>query len=210
MSFSPNIYLTTSRFPSSSLIKFTKNLCLIFPNSKKINRGRKFLPSLVSFSLFCKATDLFLVYENRGDPVTLVLIHLPKGPSVFFGLSNIIPNIKNRFKFETFLYPHVILDNLNSDLGKRFSKIFASLFPKAHPKSKRVVSFSGRGKTIILNHHWFEKEGILKKSIQLSRLGPSFCMHPFKIFLGILGEHRKEVEWNLTPFVNSFKRKKFF
>jgi U3 small nucleolar ribonucleoprotein protein IMP4 len=210
MSRPPKVFITTSRFPSPPLIKFVKNLCFIFPNSKKLNRGGKFLPSLVSFCLFCKATDILLVYENRGKPITLVLVHLPFGPSIFFGLSNISSEIEKKNQIENFLSPHVILDNLDSDLGRRFAKIFTSLFPPPHPKSKRVISLSGRGKTIIFNHHWFEGGGVIVKNLRLHNLGPSFNMHPFRILLGILGEFKEEVEWTLTPFIGNFKKKKFF
>lgn len=206
----PRIFLSTSRFPSSSLIKFVKELCLVFPNSKKINRGGKFLPSLVSFCLFNQATDILFLYENRGKPTTLVLVHLPNGPSIFFGLSNVTFHIKKKINLKKMSSPHVIIDNLDSDLGKRFGKIFASLFPQPSSKSTRVVTFSGRGKSIILSHHWFEKEGVSNKNLLLHRLGPNFCMHPFKIILGVIGEKEEKIEWTLTPFINSFKKKDFF
>mmetsp|Transcript_60498 Transcript_60498/g.124527 ORF Transcript_60498/g.124527 Transcript_60498/m.124527 type:complete len:211 (+) Transcript_60498:2843-3475(+) len=210
MLLNPKIFITTSRFPSPPLMKFVKELCVVFPNSKKINRGGKFLPSLVTACLFQKATDIFFVYENRGKPATLVISHFPNGPSVFFSLSNVVFQKKQMYKKIPKITPHVIFNNLESNFGKRISNIFNCLFPQPDFKSRRVVTFSGRGKFIIFNHHWFEKNGITIKNILLRKIGPSFYMYPFKIVLGILGETESEVEWVATPFLNTFKKKNFF
>ena len=83
------IYLTSSRSPSSKLVKFLKELEIIFPYSQKINRGSEFLISLVSFCLLQGVKNLIIVYENRGKPSSLVISHLPYGPTLFFTLSNV-------------------------------------------------------------------------------------------------------------------------
>lgn len=203
------LIITTSRCPSISLIRFTKSLSNVFPNSLKINRGIKFFSSLFSCCLIHKASDFIIVYEKRGKPLSLIISHLPNGPSVFFGLSNVVTrnNIDKFFLFSN--PPHVLLVNLDSPISRRITKILSLLFPKPNQNSQRIVSFVGGKKKIIFSHHWFQIKGIKQKDILLKKLSPSFDMQPYKILLGTLFTKEKELEWIITPFINK-KRKKTF
>jgi U3 small nucleolar ribonucleoprotein protein IMP4 len=203
------LIITTSRCPSNSLIRFTKTLVNVFPKSLKINRGIKFFSSLFSFCLIHESSDFIIVYEKRGTPLSLIISHLPTGPSIFFGLSNVVTqNSSSRF----FLFsnsPHVLLVNLDSPVSKRITKILSLIFPKPNQKSQRIVSFVGEKNKIIFSHHWFQIKGPKQGDIMLKKLSPSFDMQPYKILLGTLFTKEKEVEWIITPFINK-KRKKTF
>lgn len=37
--YDPRIMCTTSRDPSSKLVQFVKEMCLVFPNAQRVNRG---------------------------------------------------------------------------------------------------------------------------------------------------------------------------
>ena len=86
----PRVMCTTSRDPSSRLVQFVKEMCLIFPNSQRINRGNYTTKELVDACRKNEVTDLVLVHEHRGEPDGLVVCHLPHGPTAFFGLTNVV------------------------------------------------------------------------------------------------------------------------
>ena len=202
-------FITSSRSPSPTLLKFLKELEIIFPFSQKINRGSEFLLSLVSFSLVQDCKNLIIVYENRGKPSALVVSHLPSGPSLFFTLSNVLFG-KNRTKLKTNkILPNVIFDNLSSSLGLRISRVLSSLFPPANLKSNRVVTFTGFKNLILFGHYWTEKTGYKKKNFLLKKLSPSFDLQPYKITLDVVSKKGQRIEWIMTPFLNSKKKKKF-
>jgi len=35
-------------------------------------------------------TDIILLHEHRGQPDGLILCHLPVGPTLYFGLQNVV------------------------------------------------------------------------------------------------------------------------
>jgi U3 small nucleolar ribonucleoprotein protein IMP4 len=203
------IYLTSSRSPSSKLIKFLKELEIIFPYSQKINRGSEFLVSLISFSLLQGVKNLIIVYENRSKPTSLVISHLPSGPTLFFTLSNVLSGINQKKIKKSGILPNVIFDNLNSNLGQRIAKVLGSLFPPASLTSKRIVTFTGFKGVILFGHYWNEKTGYSKKNYILQKLSPSFDLQPFKITLDTINKKNQKIEWVLTPFLNSKKKKNF-
>jgi U3 small nucleolar ribonucleoprotein protein IMP4 len=203
------IFLTSSRTPSSKLSKFLKELEDIFPHSQKINRGSEFLTSVVSFCLLQGVKNLILVYENRSKPSALVISHLPSGPSLFFTLSNVFYGTARKKLKKNEILPNVIFDNLGSNLGLRISSVLGSLFPPTTLNSKHVVTFTGFKSIILFGHYWIEKTGYKKENFLLKKLSPSFELQPFKITLDIVSKKNQKIEWVLTPFLDSNKKKTF-
>jgi len=205
----PKIFITTSRYPSAGIIKFVLELKKTFPNSKKLPRGRKFLKSLVEYCINEGGTDLILIHEYRGEPDAIILSHLPEGPSVYFTIKRILFLTKKTKINFTSLSPHIVIDNLNSEIGKRFVKILCSLFSSPKPNSNRIVSLSGEKNYIVFRHFLFQKREISEKSSILHELGPSFEMLPFKIVLGNLGDKNQKIEWKFSSFIKSHSKKSF-
>ena len=63
---------------------------------------------------------MILLNETRGVPDSLIVSHLPHGPTAFFNLSNVvmrhdIPDVDPMPE----QYPHLIFHNLNTKIGKR-------------------------------------------------------------------------------------------
>ncbi|CDJ42781.1 U3 small nucleolar ribonucleoprotein protein, putative [Eimeria tenella] len=85
----PSIALTTSRSPSSRLQQFVKELNLLLPNCRRINRGTIVLDELLQLCRSSGITDLLLVHEHRGQPTRLIVSHLPHGPTAHFTLSGV-------------------------------------------------------------------------------------------------------------------------
>lgn len=116
--------------------------------------------------------------------------------------------IKKKIK-KSGILPNVIFDNLNSNLGQRIAKVLGSLFPPASLTSKRIVTFTGFKGVILFGHYWNEKTGYSKKNYILQKLSPSFDLQPFKITLDTINKKNQKIEWVLTPFLNSKKKKNF-
>jgi U3 small nucleolar ribonucleoprotein protein IMP4 len=120
----PKIMITTSRDPSTKLKQFAKELKLIIPNAQRLNRGNYEMKQLVSACRSNNVTDFVLVHEHRGQPDTLIISHLPYGPTATFSLANVvmrhdIPNIGTMSE----QYPHLIFQNFKSRLGNRVMNI---------------------------------------------------------------------------------------
>lgn len=62
----------------------------MFPGAKRINRGAYTLDHLVELCQNKDVTDLVIVHEHRGIPDGLIISHFPLGPTVYFGLQNVV------------------------------------------------------------------------------------------------------------------------
>ncbi|OXB52803.1 hypothetical protein ASZ78_004095, partial [Callipepla squamata] len=64
----PKVMVTTSREPSARLRVFAKELCLVIPGARRLNRGRAEVGALVSACRAAGVTDLLVLHETRGQP----------------------------------------------------------------------------------------------------------------------------------------------
>ncbi|XP_003386630.1 PREDICTED: U3 small nucleolar ribonucleoprotein protein IMP4-like [Amphimedon queenslandica] len=201
----PNVVITTSHNPSSSLKQFVKELRLVIPNSQRINRGQFVIGKLVEACNANGATDLIIVHEHRGVPDSLIVCHLPYGPTATFTIFNTvmrhdIPNIGTMSE----AYPHLIFHNFKTKLGERVTNILKYLFPVPKEDSKRVITFANSEDYISFRHHVYKRDG---KEIQLKEVGPRFELKLFKISLGTIDQKDVDVEWKLRPYLNTAKKK---
>lgn len=154
----PKIMITTSRDPSSRLKMFVKELRLILPNSQRMNRGNYDVKQLVQACRANNVTDFIVVHEHRGVPDSLVVCHLPFGPTAYFTMSDVImrhdiPDIGTMSE----QYPHLIFHNFSTKLGERVKNILKYLFPVPKDESKRVITFANHDDYISFRHHNFKK-----------------------------------------------------
>jgi U3 small nucleolar ribonucleoprotein protein IMP4 len=178
-------------------------LCL--PNSQAINRGNMRIDELVDACRKADFTDIVVVNETRGMPDGLIVSHLPYGPTAYFTLSNCvlrhdIPECTPASQ----AYPHLIIEGLNSKIGKRIAKILQALYPVPRPESKRVITYANRDDYIFFRHHMYSKD--LGK-IVLKEAGPRFEMQPYEIRLGTLDQNEAEKEWVLRPYMNTARKR---
>lgn len=153
----PRVFITTSREPSSRLTQFAKELQMVIPNSQKLNRGGHIIKELVESARANNATDLIIVHEHRGEPTGLVVSHLPFGPTVYFGLYNVVlrHDIAGADRAVPQSYPHLIFDNFTTPLGERIAAVLKYLFPamKEDADAKRVAAFVNRDDFIAFRHN---------------------------------------------------------
>lgn len=196
----PKILITTSRKPSTRLCQFAKEMKLLIPNSRRINRGNSIIHDIVSACRSNDITDLIILHETRGMPDCIIISHFPYGPTASFTLHNVvlrhdIPNIGNVSES----YPRLIMLNLTSKLGLRVEKILKALFPPG-PKenSPRVITFANQGDYISLRHHVYLRTD--SKNIELIEVGPRFEMRLYEIKLGTVESSTADIEWRLKPY----------
>ena len=204
----PRVLLTTSRDPSSRLTQFAKELKLLFPTSQRVNRGSQILPDLAELCRSGGFTDLVMVHEHRGEPDGLGISHMPFGPTCYFGLSNTVMrhDIKDQdIGHVSEVFPHLILENFSTPLGKRTATVLKHLFPEPKAKSKRVVTFANDADYISLRHHTYEMPRGAK-SVALTEVGPRFEMRLYQIKLGTVEQDDADIEWSLRPFMRSGKK----
>jgi len=204
----PKIFITTSRKPSSRLVKFVKELRLIFPNAIKVNRGAYILPQLVSTCRENEVTDLILVHETRGEPDGLIVCHLPYGPTAYFSLLNcVLRHDVEEKKTVSEAFPHLVFHRFDSKLGERVQNILKYLFPVPKPDSKRVITFANyQNDYISFRHHVYKQAG---KNADLTEVGPRFEMKLYQIKLGTLDMLEAENEWVLRPYMSNSRTKNY-
>lgn len=172
----------------------------------------------------CRAnnyTDLVIVNEHRGEPSSMIVCHLPYGPTAYFNMTNTVMrhDIEDVGTMSE-AYPHLIFSNLTSKVGERVSNILKHLFPVPRPDSKRIMTFANQGYFIYsfvygflmhsdfisFRHHTYSKED--HKTVALSEVGPRFELRPYQIRLGTVDQEEAENEWVLHQYTNSTKKRK--
>lgn len=205
----PKIVITTSRDPSSRLKMFVKELRLILPNSQRMNRGNYEMKQLIHACRANDVTDFIIVHEHRGVPDSLIVCHLPYGPTAYFTMSDVImrhdiPDIGTMSE----QYPHLIFHNFKTKLGERVMSILKYLFPVPKEDSKRIITFANHDDYISFRHHTYKK--IYGKAIELVEVGPRFQLKLYQIKLGTLdAEAAADTEWALRPYMNTSHKRRF-
>ena len=212
----PRVLVTTSRDPSARLAAFAKEVRLLLPTAIRMNRGNLILPDLVRSAQSAGLSDVILLHEHRGTPTALTLSHFPHGPTVSFSLHNVvlrhdIPGSIRGTVSES--YPHLVFEGFTTPLGQRVVKVLKHIFPPREPitnKNKmgnRIVTFKNIDDSIEVRHHVFVRTGY--DSVELSEVGPRMTLKPFEIRGGTLENKDGDVEWHLTQYTRTAKKKNY-
>lgn len=177
--YEPKVCVTTSRDPSSRLKQFAKEVKLCIPNAQNVNRGGYRTDDFVAACRKADFTDIVVVTETRGMPDGLTICHLPFGPTAYFTLTNCvlrhdIPECTPASQ----AYPHLIIDGMNSAIGKRFARILQALYPIPKEDTRRVITFANNSDYISFRHHVYNKED---GKVTLKEAGPRFEMLPYEV-----------------------------
>ena len=204
----PRVCVTTSRDPSSRLKQFSKEVKLLVPNSTRINRGNNRVDELMESCRQSEFTDVVVVQETRGEPDGLVVCHLPLGPTAYFSINNAVMrhDLDPPAAPMSEAYPHIIMNNFNSELGKRVGNILKCLFPVPRADTKRVVTFSNDNDFISFRHHMYSKPA--HDSVNLHEVGPRFELKLYQIRLGTMEQKEADNEYVLRPYQNTAKKRK--
>ena len=202
----PRVCVTTSRSPSSRLKQFSKEMKVLIPNSTRINRGTHRVDELVEVCKTSDFTDLVVVQETRGEPDGLIVCHLPLGPTAYFTLNGTVlrHDLEGGAAPMSEAYPHIILNNFTTELGKRVGNILKCLFPVPKIDTRRIVTFSNDNDHISFRHHVYSKEnGNTTDKVSLYEVGPRFEMRLYQIKLGTLEMKDADNEYVLKRYMNT-------
>eukprot|EP00250_Pteridium_aquilinum_P016528 c23144_g2_i1 orf=184-1254(-) len=159
----PHLLITSSRWCSTSTIKFIAELLRVLPNACYYKRGSYEIKQIVKYAKNRDFTAIIIVHDNRKDPNGMLIISLPEGPTVHFKISNVVlsKKIKGHGK-PTGHLPELILNNFTTRVGHRIGRMLASLFPQQpNFRGRRVVTFHNQRDFIFFRHHRYifeEKE----------------------------------------------------
>lgn len=180
-----NVYVTTSRDPSSRLKQFAKHLSLIL-NASSVTRGSMTIKELAEQNF----DVLVMVGESHGQANSLILTYFPYGPTFYFSLHNV--RLLSRTKpFSTKAL--LILENFGTDIGLKLKQNLSYMFPSVE-KGKRVVVFHNKD-DIIRFRHYFLEHNPEEDTIR-------FDMKLYKVMKGSL-EFEGDPEWELRAFINT-------
>ncbi|BHF77632.1 snoRNA-binding rRNA-processing protein imp4 [Sparganum proliferum] len=209
----PRVVVTTSRSPSSKLQEFAKELRHIIPNATKINRGNYLNKDLIDACLARQITDVVVINETRGVPDTLIISHLPFGPTAKFTLYNVLMRHdfedKGRGSGAKFpqAFPQHLFKGLDTKLGQRLRCILKYLFPVPKDDSKRVITWYEHDDIITFRHHTYK---YVNKELEIQEHGPRFDMRLYKIWRGPLHEEdTADVEWVMRPYMSTAYKRRF-
>lgn len=218
----PKVLITTSRSCSNRLHQFMQEMRIIIPNSYKLNRGNLVIKELVQIAKEKEFTDIILLHENRGQPDGLILTHLPYGPTIYFGLYNVVLRHDIReIGTVSEAYPHLVFDGFNSKLGNRVTEILKNIFPIPKLDSNKVMAFACKDDVISFRHHSFNKKNksivnnvtntkadneCRPDDVELVEHGPRFDMMPYQITLGTVDIQDAQKEWVIRPYINTAKK----
>ena len=172
----------------------SQELRLVFPNAQRLNRGNYEMKQLLNACRANAVTDFIVIHEHRGQPVGMIISHLPYGPTAYFNISDVvmrhdIPDIGPMSE----QYPHLVFHNFKSELGERTQSILKYLFPVPKEDSKRVITFANHDDYISFRHHTYKK-GEGGKGVEMKEVGPRFqlrckCQRTIHYFMHSMLNH---------------------
>jgi len=115
------------------LFDFLKELKLTFPGFEYWPRGNFRIKEIIKQAKDEGFTDIMVFQEKWGNPHSMILSHLPNGPTATFRVSGIMLNerIPNHGANNGMMVnPELILNNFDTMLGSRIGRMIASLFPQ--------------------------------------------------------------------------------
>lgn len=155
----PKILMTTNRRPRGKLFDFMKEVKSAIPNVEYYERKNFLIKDVIEWAKERDFTDLMLWYEKHGKPHTLILSHLPKGPTATFRVSSVKlrEDIPNHGAMPGDVNPELIMNNFDTMLGHRLGRMLASLLPQdPQLRSRRVITMHNQRDFVFFRHHRYE------------------------------------------------------
>ena len=154
---------------------------------------------------------MMLFYEKMGKPHSMILSHLPDGPTATFRISSVKlrHNIINHSAAPGDTNPELIMNNFDTMLGHRIGRMLACLFPQVpNLAARRAITLHNQRDFVFFRHHRYEfsEDGT---GVALRECGPRFTLKLHTLQLGTLNKKQGEYEFIYKPR-DGVNRKKFF
>lgn len=226
----PKICITTCPRirKGSSVLDFVQDLLKVFPNSFYYQRRNFEIKEIIPEAVEKGFTDLMVINDDSKEINSLLLIHLPYGPTALFKISSVVlsRDIPGKGKMSSH-EPEIILNNFNTRLGHRIGRMLASLVhQKPNFHGRRVVTFHNQRDFIFFRQHRYvfeddsdeeaeEKPTKKRKStgprkiVRLQELGPQFTLKLKSLQHGTFDSVHGEYEWKHNPELETSRRRFF-
>ena len=139
----PKIIMTTNRRPKGKIFDFLKEIKAAIPNVEYYERKNFLIKDVIEQGKKMGYTDLLLWYEKHGKPHSLIMSHLPDGPTATFRVSGLKlrQQIFNHGAAPGETSPELIMNNFDTMLGTRIGRMLAALFPQVpNLNARRVIT----------------------------------------------------------------------
>ncbi|VDO49044.1 unnamed protein product [Schistosoma margrebowiei] len=191
----PKILLTHSDRVCPRTIGFCKELSMVIPNVHLVARWHLPLKKIIPMAIERQFTCLIIVNEDQKKINTLIVSHLPNGPTATFRLTNVL-----LLKYiESNIIPHLITTRFMTRLGLRTERILSSLFPNEsrlppQPHSRTIV-FHNQRDYIFFRHYRYIHRKHNTEHIAMNEVGPKFTLKLRSIQLGTFDSQYGNYEW---------------
>ncbi|CAH8871037.1 unnamed protein product [Trichobilharzia szidati] len=208
----PKILLTYSDRVCPRTIGFCKELSKVIPNVHVTARWHLPLKKIIPLAIERGFTCLLIVNEDQKKVNTVVISHLPNGPTATFRLTNVLlrremrSNRKNKY-IESNVIPHLITTRFMTRLGLRTERILSGMFPDIsrqppEPHSRTIV-FHNQRDYIFFRHYRYihqntgvnEDKNGENEHIVMNEVGPKFTLKLRSIQLGTFDSQFGSYEW---------------
>lgn len=191
----PKILITTCEKPSFHTRQFVREALWLFPNS--IFRPRKDykIKEITQFCINRGFTDLIVIGERIKQPYTMIISHLPEGPTATFRISNFLAHKQlDNTAERTEHYPELIFKNFDTRLGRRIGRMLEALFPATRDyEGRAVATFHNQRDYIFLRVHRYIFDSM--KAVRIQEMGPRFTLRLTSLQSGTFDTKFGEYEW---------------
>jgi len=194
--YEPQILLTTSIKHTGAIFKFMRELKETLPNSYFYYRKKAPLKGIIEVAKEKGFTDVIVVNERLRKPYSMIISHLPDGPTCEFKIFDVIYHDQMSGCAKSNNHsPELIFKNFNSKTGFRLSRILNGLFPHTPDmEGRQVVTFHNQRDYIFFRHHRFIFDDDYTK-VNLQEIGPRFVLRLLSIQKGTFDNQFGEYEF---------------
>lgn len=212
----PRLMLTTTASPKARTFALIADLLEVLPAATYYRRGGHALARVAAAAAKKDFTHLLVLNEGPAGVDSLLVAHLPLGPTARFRMTSIrlARSIPGHGRAVAGTAPELVLAGFTTRLGGRVGRLLASMFPPVPAfRARQVATFHAQRDFIFFRHHRYvfeQKAKDAKKvspadpphaqgvSARLQELGPRFTLRLSALYKGLLAGAGAETEWVAT------------
>lgn len=222
----PRILITTCARASKETIECANELAALMPTtSEYLPRHRPIpFPAILAGAKARGFTDVIALGEASGRLHSLLLCHLPNGPTALFRASGFVPaRLIPDVGVRTRHAPELFLRNFTTRVGRRVARMLHAMFPRgANFLGRGVVTMHNQRDFIFLRSHRYiftdhpdaPKPGgdapRSVKRVRIQELGPRLTLRLRWLKGSAYTLRSGTEEWALRAKDGASSRKKFF
>lgn len=151
----PKILITTRPRPSRHLFVLIQDIMTLIPNAFFYPRKSFEVKDICKWANEKEFTHVFIFSEKDKVCDSIIVSHLPHGPTAMFRLTSFVPSAKIWGKGTPSGHtPELILNNFNTRLGRRMGRFMGSLYPHSPEfQGRQVVTMHNQRDFIFVRHH---------------------------------------------------------